>query len=185
MRKIYYYTDELIYKKVPKRYILVVFLFIGVFGYHIGKFVHNRVPKIEREELLVMLNESENKEFSSKRLYEYLKDINVKFPEIVFAQAVLETGGFQSDVFRSNNNIFGMKEAKRRPTLSKGTELNHAYYDSWKESVIDYALYQSLFLSDLKTPEQYYEYLSKNYAEDPNYVKSVKDIVNNLGRHIK
>jgi flagellum-specific peptidoglycan hydrolase FlgJ len=73
--------------------------------------------------------------------------------------------------------MFGMKEAKLRANLAKGTNRGHAYYETWQESVIDYALYYSSYLRSIKTEGEYFEYLRQNYAEDPTYVQRLKQII--------
>ena len=116
--------------------------------------------------------------FSMDALVIELKELNVRFPHIVLAQSILETGHFGSNVFRANNNLFGMKEARQRCKTAKGTNLGHAYYNNWKESVMDYALFQSAYLRDLKTEKKYLRYLDKNYAMGSNYDVKVVDIIN-------
>jgi flagellum-specific peptidoglycan hydrolase FlgJ len=74
--------------------------------------------------------------------------------------------------------MFGMKEAKLRANLAKGTNRGHAYYETWQESVIDYALYYSSYLRSINTEGEYFEYLRQNYAEDPTYVQRLKQIIN-------
>jgi uncharacterized FlgJ-related protein len=115
-------------------------------------------------------------DFTEEKLIEYIDELNIKFPHIVLAQARLESGNFKSKIFKENNNLFGMKEAKQRISTNKGTNLGHAKYDSWKECVLDYALYQATYLSKFKTEEQYYSYLADNYAANGRYVKLLKDI---------
>lgn len=117
--------------------------------------------------------------FSEAKLLAFLQELNIKHYEIVFAQAVLETGHFKSKSFTIGNNLFGMKKARKRATTAIGEYLGHARYKSWKESVIDYALYQSTYLSKLKTKEQYFNYLTENYAEDKRYVELLKKIILN------
>ena len=70
-----------------------------------------------------------------------------------------------------------MREAKQRITTAQGTENNHAYYYSWGESVLDYSFYQCRYLSNINTEEQYFQYLSQNYAENPNYVSVLRDMI--------
>ena len=70
-----------------------------------------------------------------------------------------------------------MKEARIRVNTANGTNRGHAYYDDWKESVYDYAFYQSRYLSDLKTEEEYFMYLDRSYAEADNYVTSLKSTI--------
>lgn len=115
--------------------------------------------------------------FSEAKLIQMLKDLNVRFPHIVMAQAHIESGHFQSNIFRSNHNLFGMKQARARCTTAKGTELNHAYYNSWRESVYDYAFFQSRYLNDLRTEEAYLDYLDRNYAEAPEYDKAILRVI--------
>ena len=54
-----------------------------------------------------------------------------------------------------------MKEAKVRATTNLGTDLGHAVYGHWRESVVDYALFQCAFLTKIKTEEGYYQYLKE------------------------
>ena len=127
-------------------------------------------------ELLVL--EADEDQFSQEALVEELKKLNVRFPHIVLAQAILETGYYESRIYQENNNLFGMKQARARATTAKGTQLGHAYYDHWKESVTDYALYQAAYLNKLRTEKKYLNYLDKNYAEASNYDKHLVDIIN-------
>jgi hypothetical protein len=59
----------------------------------------------------------------------------------VFAQAAFETGNFTSDIFKANNNLFGMKLAKIRETLATGENKNHATFKTIADSIKDFALY--------------------------------------------
>lgn len=152
----------------------VAFVIGYIFGYLHGYRFGVDPDQPSEKELKVLIQQADP--FSEEKFLAYLKELNVKFPEIVFAQAVLETGHFQSDVFRANHNLFGMKEAGSRATTNHGTNLNHAIYHHWRESVIDYALYQASYLSDLRTPDEYYAYLSQHYAQDQTYVDKVKVI---------
>lgn len=127
------------------------------------------------KEMVVIFNKKN--EFSRDKLISALKRLNIKFPYIVYAQAELETGGFTSKVFKENNNLFGMKEAKSRVNTASGTQYNHAYYETWMESVYDYAFYSSSYLRKIQNEDDYFEYLSKSYAEDGRYVISLKRII--------
>lgn len=146
-----------------------VFLYIG---YDLGS---NVLTGLSEEEKLVIIQE--HNQFSEEKLIDKLKELNVKFPYIALAQAKLETGNFTSKVFREGNNLFGMREAKQRITTAKGTENNHAYYYSWGESVLDYSFYQCRYLSNIHTEEQYLQYLSQSYAENPNYVSILRGMI--------
>lgn len=136
--------------------------------------IQKETEKISR---IIIKNEVQ---FSERELKNLLLELNIRFPHIVLAQSKLESGNFKSHIFLENNNMFGMKEAKRRPTTNKGTQNGHAYFESWKDCVIDYAFYQAAYLNDLKTEEQYYQYLSANYAEDSGYVVKVRQMAKSL-----
>jgi hypothetical protein len=133
------------------------------------------------EEKMMVITQAHDSSFSQAKLVQMLKDLNVRFPHIVMAQAMIESGHFQSNIFRTNHNLFGMKQARMRCTTAKGTNLAHAYYDNWKESVYDYAFFQSRYLHDLKTEAQYLEYLDRNYAEANNYDAAIKRVIENEG----
>ena len=105
-----------------------------------------------------------------------IRDSN--YPEIILAQAKVETGNFTSPIFKSNHNMFGMREPNKRITTVIETQNGHGYYDNWKDSFIDYALYYSRYLSELNE-EEYYGYLSQYYATDPRYVATLKAMIVN------
>lgn len=135
----------------------------------------DKVQDLSQEEKLIVIREYN--EFSETKLIEKIKQLNFKYPHIILAQAKLESGNFKSTIFLENNNMFGMREAKLRANLARGTNRAHAYYDSWQESVLDYALYYSTYLSDIRTEGEYFEYLRQNYAEDPTYVQRLKEMI--------
>jgi hypothetical protein len=150
--------------------LLAVIIIIG-FGVTPRTTIKNLTP----EEKLIIIREYNG--FTKEALEDKIKSLNFKFPYIILAQSIQETGNYKSTIFRENNNLFGMKEARLRSNLAKGTNRGHAYYESWQESVIDYALYYSTYLTDIKTEGEYFEYLKQNYAEDPTYVERLKDII--------
>lgn len=157
----------------------LIMLLLSIIMLALGTYLEQqRHQKPSEKELKVLIDRVDV--FTEAKFMDYLKELNVKFPKIVYAQAVLETGNFQSELFRSNMNLFGMREATSRVSTNHGTNLNHAVYDHWRESVLDYALYQSAYLSDLKTSEQYYNYLFQHYAEDKTYVSKVKEIAESI-----
>lgn len=133
--------------------------------------------KIEMKMKIDSTDLNENLEFSRKNLMCYIEELEIKFPEIVMAQAILESGHFKSKLFKNNNNLFGFRQAKRRETTSIGTKNGYAYYKSWKECVIDYQMYSKRYLSHIKTEEDYIKYLNKHYSESKNYGIVLKKII--------
>lgn len=115
--------------------------------------------------------------FSPEALQNCIDSLGLKFPEIVMAQARLETGHFKSFIFRENNNLFGMRYPRKRPSANIGKKHGYSLYKDWKQSVLDYSLYQSTYLSHIKTQEEYLSYLKKHYAQDPKYLDKVKSLI--------
>lgn len=151
--------------------ILVVMFFVSfIIAYELKE-----VKVISAETRAIVLQEQN--EFSRDKLKAYILELNIRFPHIVLAQAEIETGHFTSNIFKENNNLFGMKVATKRPTTNKGEERGHAYYDNWRESVVDYGFYSAQYLSDIKTERQYLDYLKENYAEDTNYVNKIIKLI--------
>ena len=114
--------------------------------------------------------------FSQEALVEYVYSLNVRFPHIILAQAHLESGKFTSRIFVNNNNLFGMRQARLRPTTNKGSRNGFAKYDHWRDSVMDYILYYAVYMHRFKTEEAYYAYLDGSYADNPHYSKLIRKI---------
>jgi uncharacterized FlgJ-related protein len=181
-----YCKRSLVFNRIkPSKIIKLFFIAIAIFTsamyltYNYAKYraLEQSIDEVHFEEQVIIVNQRINNDFSKKALAEELKRLNVKYPHIVMAQAMIESGHFQSNIFRSNHNLFGMKEARQRVTTARGTNLNHAYYENWKESVIDYAMFQAAYLKDLKTEAAYLLYLDANYAEAQGYDSAVKKMV--------
>ena len=178
----YYYKKDLDLKAISYWklgfYSSLAVSVVFMIAYSYGRIDQIRnLSDLEKEILIVDIN-SRN-EFDQDKLVVMLKDLNVRFPHIVVAQSRLETGGYRSRIFKENNNLFGMKQATVRVNTASGTQHNHAYYDTWRESVYDYAFYQASYLSKIKTEEEYFNYLSRSYAEDSSYVIKLKNLIKN------
>ena len=185
--KIYTYDHiGLKFKQIKPLYVKLGFSFgLVMLFFILGSFVIPVIiPKPPQNKILEQLTEYEKilivrslDSFSEDKLISKIKELNFKFPHIVYAQSLVETGNFTSDIFKANYNLFGMKEAKVRLNLAKGTNRNHAYYNKWEDSVLDYALYVASYLRELNTEEKYLQYLGQHYAEDPNYVSKLKNLI--------
>lgn len=157
--------------------IIIVVTIVFFSGYKKGFSVN--IGELSREERIMLVAELDP--FSDNNLVEMMKQIGIKFPHIVLAQSKLETGSWKSSMFLENHNLFGMKEATLRVSTAKGSNNGHAYYDSWRESLYDYAFYQCRYLGAIKTESQYFSYLSASYAEDTTYIAKLKDIIQREG----
>lgn len=113
--------------------------------------------------------------FSPKNLRYALKLYKIKNADIVYRQAILETGNFTSSIFKENNNLFGMKHPVIRETTSKGRNRGHAKYSTWLDSVKDMAHFQDFYQYRLQT-QTYYDFLDQVYATDNLYTQKLKQL---------
>ena len=180
-----YCKESLSFKKVkPKQKHGIILGLVFLVGYvTLTAMVSNAKQEGFKEALdipiesAVVILEDDSIKFTQDNLVKELKRLNVRFPHIVLAQSILETGYWESRIYQENNNLFGMKQARARATTAKGTQLGHAFYDDWRSSVIDYALYQAAYLNKLRTENKYLTYLDINYAEAKNYDKNLIAII--------
>ena len=100
-----------------------------------------------------------------ENLYNELKAQGIEYPEIVMAQAILETGHFKSNACVNRNNLFGLR-------CGDGT---YMYFNHWTDCVEAYKCY----IQDWKEiPKDYFSYLdSLGYAEDSLYIPKLKQII--------
>ena len=84
-------------------------------------------------------------------------------PDIVLAQARLETGNFTSKMCRTKHNLFGIKHGRA-----------YASYRRWQDCVTDY----KRRISSRYKGGDYYAFLTRiGYAQDKNYSRKVAEIV--------
>lgn len=111
--------------------------------------------------------------YSESKLIDYLKDLNVKYPLIALSQMKLESANGTSPIFKKNNNLFGMKMPGTRPTTALGIANNHAKYAHWRQSVIDYAMWQAYVMNteNVSSEDAWLEYINRFYSEIPGEYK--------------
>ena len=115
--------------------------------------------------------------FSTTNMLKIMNEVGIVYPDIVMAQAKIETGHFTSKVFKENNNLFGMRLPRQRSTTATGEQYNHATYTSWRQSVVDYKIWQDRVLTKVHSRRAYLRYLHNNYAENKQYVKLIKKMI--------
>lgn len=178
--KLFYYCDDrLKFTPIKNHYavLALTFLLSISISYFVGRETKIiQLNPVEAEILLRHINDT-TMTFTADRLQSLILNLNIRYPYIVYAQSLLETGSFNSDIFLENHNLFGMKQARIRVNTAKGTHNGHAYYNTWQESVYDYAFYQCRYLYKINNEQEYYNYLGQRYAEDPDYVSKLKHIV--------
>lgn len=107
-------------------------------------------------------------ELTITNLLAEIKKNNIKYPKIVLAQAILETGWFKSSVCRNKHNLFGLTN----PRTKTYYEFNH-----WTESVkAYYDLVQHRY-----TGGNYLLWLDKiGYAEEKTYIRALIKVLKQL-----
>lgn len=142
---------------------------LGVSIYHLRCSMENIRPS---EIKVVHIVNEEQPDFFSKSpqegLMEALEYYGVKHPQIVYAQSVLETGNFKSDLCLNGNNLFGLYDSKK-----------HRYYtfDHWKDCII---AYKEMIQYKYKDDDDYLNFLKEiGYAEDSEYICKLKELIKN------
>ena len=107
-------------------------------------------------------------ELTIPNLLAEIKKNNIKYPKIVLAQAILETGWFKSSVCRNKHNLFGLTN----PRTKTYYEFNH-----WTESVKAY--YDKVQYR--YKGGNYLLWLDKiGYAEDKGYIRAIIKVLKQL-----
>ena len=129
---------------------------------------NKRLVEISSKDTSIYNNvEAATKELNIENLYASLKRHGIKYPKIVLAQAILETGAFRSRVCRENNNLFGLRHSK-----------GYYAFEHWEESVI---AYRDKVQYKHRDNENYYSFLRRiGYSTSKDYVRRVREIVNQL-----
>lgn len=133
----------------------------------------NNVPASERKREVSKQSASSQSdeslpELTIPNLLAEIKKNGIKYPKIVLAQAILETGWFKSSVCRNKQNLFGLTN----PRTKDYYEFNH-----WTESVkAYYTKVQYRYKGG-----NYLLWLEKiGYAEDKTYVRAIIKVLRQL-----
>lgn len=134
------------------------------------KTFNDRLAEISDKDSPIYNNEKSNSnsnELTIENLYAALKKHGIKYPKIVLAQAILETGRFRSRVCNENNNLFGLRHSN-----------GYYVFDHWEESVI---AYKNKVQYKHRDNENYYAFLKRiGYSTSKDYVRRVREIVSQL-----
>lgn len=114
------------------------------------------------------LPQSHSRELNIKNLIEVFGEVGLSNKLFVLAQAVLETGHFQSRVCKQYNNLFGLYDSR------KG---DYFHFDRWEDSVSGY---KRMIQYRYKGGNYLYFLKRIGYAEDPRYISKVAKIAKDL-----
>ena len=126
------------------------------------------IPVIEVADTIINEQPKFFSQTPKEGLEEALSYYGLEYKDIVYAQAVLETGHFTSRVCLEYNNLFGLYDSKNK---------DYYKFNHWVESIV---AYKECIQKKYQPPNNYYTFLEEiNYAEDENYTKLLKEIVKN------
>jgi len=144
----------------------------------------------EESEEVEEVEEVENLDNPIPKFYQEVVNTLPNYPEemqeFITAQAMHETGIFESDLFKKYNNAFGMKQPTQRKTTSAGiSPTGYATYKTVADSIKDLDLYfqAKQYPQTFDNAESYVDFLkSKGYFEAPlnSYKKAVLRHLNAL-----
>ena len=128
-----------------------------------------KVVHIVNEEQLDFFSKS-----PQEGLMEALEYYEVKRPQIVYAQAILESNWFKSELCVKGNNLFGLYNSK---------EQKYYTFNHWANSVEAYVrMVQYKYKGEKEEPpNRYYKFLQDiEYAKDVLYISKLKKLVKQL-----
>ena len=107
-------------------------------------------------------------ELNKENFFLVCKIYDIKFPEIVYAQARLESGNFKSKLFQTKNNFLGLYNSRIKDFYE---------FDHWTDCLLGYRdLLQFKYNGD-DNKETYYKFLKElPYAMDSEYIQKVRKI---------
>lgn len=96
-------------------------------------------------------------------LVSYLIHKKIHHPEVAYA-IIRQESNMCSNLFKTNNNLFGMRHPRVRPNKSLGDKKGFAHFEKWQHSVEDYKLYLLFVGGHTMSKQQYLSHLDRSYA---------------------
>lgn len=153
---------------------IIIHLVIIICSFSLGFTVKNI---IEKEDNVILLPEHPFfllEEVNEEVLYNTLVHYEFPSPSIITAQAILESGNFQSRLCKDNNNLFGLYNSRTK---------SYFKFDSWISCVF---AYKEFILNKYKEGEDYYSFIRRiNYASDPSYESKVRKLEKEINNKYK
>lgn len=115
-------------------------------------------------------------------LVSYLIKKKIHHPEVAYA-IIRQESNMCSNLFKTNNNLFGMRHPRVRPNKSLGSKKGFAHFESWQHSVEDYKLYVEFVGGHKMTRAQYLLHIDRSYAHAgyseylEKYFKEYKELI--------
>jgi uncharacterized FlgJ-related protein len=131
--------------------------------------IHTKIGKATLEKNSVISIDSINA---------YVDKLPFYYPDIIKAQIALESNYATSTLFKSTNNLFGMKKVYSRNTTQENINYNgYGTYKNYKLSILDRILWDYNIFKKKPSRKEYLDTLAVIYAEDENYIKKLTNII--------
>lgn len=101
------------------------------------------------------------------------------YPDVVFAQCVIESGCGASELYKKGNNLLGMRQPLKRETTAIVPCISpngYAYYKNWQSCILDRVLWEHAVFKNKPSKEKYISTIQNIYAEDPNYGQKINSL---------
>lgn len=124
------------------------------------------IPVIEVADTIINEQPKFFSQTPKEGLEEALSYYGLEHKDIVYAQAVLETGHFKSNVCLNYNNLFGLYDSKSK---------DYYKFNHWKDCII---AYKEMIQYKYKDGDDYLNFLKKiGYAKDSEYICKLKELI--------
>ena len=101
-----------------------------------------------------------------KTVDEYIESLPFKNKTLIKKQYRIESNYLKSNLVKTNNNLFGIKNAGKRAQIGRKSKYNdYRHYDNWQMSVLDRLLYEVKYGTSLA-----------GYAEDSRYFQKLQNV---------
>ena len=119
----------------------------------------------KKEHQMEALNDT-IKKMNLKVVDEYIESLPFKNKNLIKKQFRLESSYLKSNLVRTNNNLFGIKNANKRTQIGRKSKINdYRHYDNWQMSVLDRLMYEIYVGTSLV-----------GYAEDSQYFQKLQNV---------
>jgi len=115
------------------------------------------------EKIPVIVNYNQEK-CDSQNIKNYIKKINLRYPDIVYKQILLESSYLKNPLVKTHNNLLCMENATWRPTVGINVGTRFTRYNTWQDCIVDYALWQATFATNINSEAEYYALLDRLYC---------------------
>ena len=181
---------------IKSKILIFLFLLIPVTSIVSSNNIHSSFTKVDYiesidentgtiDDLIEQYRDTITAKPTDLEIYELATLAGARYPEVVVAQAIIESNCGNSVLARSANNLFGMgklsKTSKRRTTQHPTKHCGrYGVYDNWQLSVLDLVLWEQHVIHSASGRADYCQRVARVYAPgNTTYAGSVNATARN------